>query len=475
MYYQLLGPEIAVATLGLLILAIGLLLPSHGKTAAGYLATAGLIAVLIAVIVNFNQEAVFFAGVYQIDLYANFFRILFLTAALLIILMSSRYTSLFGERKSEWFSFMLFATVGMMIMVAAGDLITVYVGLELMTISFYILSAYLLNDQLSAEAGLKYLIIGAFSSAVLLFGMSLVYACSGTTVFTEIYDALQAGPEKPALLAGMVMMMAGLGFKISAVPFHMWTPDIYQGSPTPVTAYLSVASKAAGFAVLTRIFLLAFPAASWDWHLALAVLAALTIVIGNLTAMVQTNVKRMLVYSSFAQAGYILVGLIAANTYGLKGLLFYAMLYVFSNVGAFAVTALVEVEEGSTERETFNGLGRRAPMPAAVLTICMLSLAGIPPMAGFAGKFYLFSGAIQAGYLWLAFIGLLMSMISVYYYLNVAKAMYIGTSHREGLITPPFSVRTALWICLLGTLFLGVYPGPLSELTELAVQLFTAV
>ncbi|MEQ8200063.1 MAG: NADH-quinone oxidoreductase subunit N [Syntrophomonadaceae bacterium] len=474
MYYQLLGPEIAVALLGLLVLACGLLLPAHGKNAAGYLTTIGLAAVLAAVILNFSQGAIFFAGVYQIDSYTNFFRILFLSAALLIILMSSRYTGWFGERKSEWFSFMLFATLGMMIMVGAADLITVYVGLELMTISFYILSAYLLNDRLSAEAGLKYLIIGALSSAVLLFGMSLVYACSGTTVFTGIYAALSAGPERPVLLAGMVMMIAGLGFKISAVPFHMWTPDIYQGAPTPVTAYLSVASKAAGFAVLARIFLSVFPAASLDWHPLLAVMAALTIIIGNLTALPQTNVKRMLAYSSIAQAGYILVGLVAANTYGLKGLLFYAMLYVFSNVGAFAVTAAVEVEAGNADLESFSGLSRRAPMPAAVLTICLLSLAGIPPLAGFAGKFYLFSGAIQAGYLWLAFIGLLMSMISVYYYLNVAKAMYIGTSRQEERVTLSFPVQTALWICLFATIFLGVYPGPLSELTELAVRLFIA-
>jgi len=473
MSYELLAPEIAVAALGLLVLALGLLLPAHSRKAVGYLAVLGLAAVLVLVIANFNREAVFFAGVYQVDKYTNFFRILFLSAALLIFMMSSRYNHLFGERQGEWFSFMLFATLGMMIMVAAGDLITVYVGLELMTISFYVLSAYLFDDRLSAEAGLKYLIIGALSSAVLLFGMSLVYASSATTVFTEISGALGSGPEQPALLAGIVMLIAGLGFKISAVPFHMWTPDIYQGAPTPVTAYLSVASKAAAFSVLVRLFLSAFPGLSFDWHLVLAVLAALTIVIGNLTALPQTNVKRMLAYSSIAQAGYILVGLVAANSYGLKGLLFYALLYVFSNVGAFAVVTAVEVEEGDAELESFSGLSRRAPMLAAVLTICMLSLAGIPPLAGFAGKFYLFAGAIQAGYLWLAFIGLLMSMISVYYYLNVAKAMYIGASRREERLLVPTSVSTALWICLLGTIFLGVYPGPLSGLTELAIAIFS--
>jgi len=472
MRYELLAPEILTAVLGLLVLATGLLLPGRGKKAVGYITVIGLAAILITVMLNFRNEALFFDGVYQIDMYGNFFKTLFVGAALLIFSMSTRYTEFFGQRKSEWFSFMIFATVGMMIMVSSGDLITLYVGLELMTISFYILSAYLLNDGLSAEAGLKYLIMGALSSAVLLFGMSLVYAASGSTVFTEIYQALSVASSQPILIAGIVMLIAGLGFKISAVPFHMWTPDIYQGAPTPVTAYLSVASKAAGFAALVRIFMVAFPYTQFNWNLALAVLAALTIVIGNLTALPQKNVKRMLAYSSIAQAGYILVGLVAANTYGLKGVLFYALLYVFSNVGAFAVTTMVEVETGSTDIEAFNDLGRRSPMLAAVMTVCFLSLAGIPPLAGFVGKFYLFSGAIQAGYLWLAFIGLLMSMISVYYYLNVAKAMYIGKTENTGSFSVPWAGKMALWVCLLGTIFLGVYPGPLSQITELAIGLF---
>ncbi len=472
MHYEFLTPEILTAALGLVTLAAGLLLPQRGKKAAGILAVAGLAVILGYTILNFNRQAVFFGGVYQIDAYAAFFKVLFLTAALLILFMASRYTEFFGRRSSEWFSFMIFATLGMMIMVSAGDLLTLYVGLELMTISFYILSGYLLNDGLSVEAGIKYLIMGALSSAVLLFGISLVYAASGSTIFIEIYRALHNGGSQPVLWAGIVMLIAGLGFKVSAVPFHMWTPDIYQGAPTPVTAYLSVASKAAGFAALVRVFMVALPTAQFNWHSVLAVLAALTIVVGNLVALPQTNVKRLLAYSSIAQAGYILVGLVAANVYGLKGLLFYAMLYVFSNVGAFAVTTMVEVESRSTDLAAFNGLGRRSPMLAAVMTVCLLSLAGIPPLAGFAGKFYLFSGAIQAGYLWLAFLGLLMSMVSVYYYLNVAKAMYIGSNDKEEAVAVPAAGRLALWICLLGTVFIGVYPGPLSQLAQQSIALF---
>lgn len=470
MRYGLLAPEILTTVTGLLALAAGLLLPARGKKTVGILAVFGLAVVLGTVVLNFSREAVFFSGIYQIDVLGNFFKVLFLSAALLVFFMTGRYTDLFGRRKSEWFSFMIFATLGMMVMASSGDLITLYIGLELMTVSFYILSAYLLNDGLSAEAGLKYLILGALSSTVLLFGMSLIYAVSGSTVFTEIYLAVStASTTQPVLIAGIVLLIAGFGFKIATVPFHMWAPDIYQGAPTPVTAYLAVASKAAGFAALVRVFMVALPLSPFNWNLALAILAALSIVIGNLIALAQKNVKRLLAYSSIAQAGYILVGLVAANRYGLKGVLFYAMLYVFSNVGAFAVTTLVEVETGSTDLEAFNGLGRRAPMLSAVMTVCLLSLAGVPPLAGFAGKFYLFSGAIQSGYLWLAFVGLLMSMISVYYYLTVAKAMYIGVGENEATVTVPIPARLAMWVCLAGTLFIGLYPAPLSRMAEVAI------
>jgi len=471
MPYQLLAPEILVALLGLIILMASLVLPGRGQKAAGWFSICGVLLTLAVVIWQFSQEAAFFEGIYQVDSYSNFFKVLFLSAAVLIFAMAGRYTDWFGQRKSEWFSFMLFATLGMMVMASSGDLITLYIGLEMMTISFYILSAYLLNDGLSAEAGLKYLILGALSSAVLLFGMSLIYASSGSTVFAQIYEALKPLPStEPVLIAGIIMLIAGFGFKIALVPFHMWAPDIYQGSPTPVTAYLAVGSKAAAFAALLRILVLALPMEHFNWTLLMAIIAAVTIVAGNLIALAQSNVKRLLAYSSIAQAGYILVGLSAANMYGFKGVLFYAMLYVFSNVGAFAVTTLVETQNGSSDIEAFSGLAKRAPMLAAVMTVCMLSLAGIPPMAGFAGKFYLFSGAIQSGYLWLAFIGLIMSMVSVYYYLNVSRVMYIGNSDVSETLAVPLIARLALVVCVAGTLLIGIYPEPLSHLAELAVQ-----
>lgn len=469
MNYSLLAPEILAAAVGLLVLLLGLIFKDRAQKTVGVISLLSLLVIVVLVGMRFTEAQIFFAGIYQVDAYANFFKALFGLAALLVILNSGQYMERFGNKKSEFYALMIFATVGMMVMAAAGDLLTIYIGLELMTVSFYILTAYLLNDEASSEAGLKYLILGAISSAVLLFGMSLVYALSGTTVITEIAGQTSL---QPALIAGIILMVAGFGFKISAVPFHMWAPDIYQGAPIPITTFLAVGSKAAGFAALLRVFIIALPLSQFNWSLAMAVLAALTMVAGNLIALTQTNVKRMLAYSSIAQAGYILAGLVAANGYGLKGVLFYAMLYVFSNTGAFAVATAVEVNTGSTNRDAFNALSKRSPMLAAVMTVCLLSLAGIPPLAGFAGKFYLFSGAIQAGYLWLAFVGLIMSMVSVYYYLLVAKAMYIGESNQEGALVVKAPTRLALWVCLLATILIGVYPAPLSNLAQTAIQIF---
>ncbi|HNX28677.1 MAG TPA: NADH-quinone oxidoreductase subunit N [Syntrophomonadaceae bacterium] len=465
---SLLMIEILVALLGLAVLITGLVLPvQHNKIVSG-IAFWGMLLILAYSIAVIPESASLFNGVYQIDLYGHYFKILFLAAAVLVMLMSNRYTERFSK-KSEFYGLVILATTGMMLMAAAGEFITLYIGLELMTISFYILTAYLLEDKLSGEAGLKYLILGALSSAILLFGVSLVYAMSGTVNFSEIGAAMK---NQPVMLAGLVLILAGFAFKISVVPFHMWTPDIYQGAPIPITAYLSVGSKAAGFAALIRVLMTAFGPGEGllDWNLLLAVLAAITILTGNLIALVQQDIKRLLAYSSIAQAGYILAGAAAANAYGLKGVLFYAMIYVFANVGAFAVATAVETDTGKTGIEAFAGLSKRSPMMAAIMSICMLSLAGIPPMAGFAGKFYLFAGAIQAGYLWLAVIGLVMSMVSVYYYLNVAKVMYIGEYPSEMPIKINSGAVAALWICVIATIVIGCYPGPLSELAGYAIQ-----
>ncbi|WP_366508879.1 NADH-quinone oxidoreductase subunit N [Thermosyntropha sp.] len=467
--YLLLMPEIIIALLGILVVILTLILPNKGQEAAKFVTTAGIIGVLVWIFSNFNREASLFNNIYLIDPYASFFKMLFLTASLLVILSSFKYVKKFGRRTSEFYAFLLFTILGMMIMVSAGDLLTLYIALELMTISFYILVAYVLNRETSQEAAIKYLILGALSSGILLFGISMIYALSGTTVISEIALCLR---EEPALISAVVLLLAGFGFKIALVPFHMWTPDIYEGAPINVTSFLAVASKAAGLAAMVRFFMISLDLFWFDWHLLLAILAAATMIIGNLIALVQTNIKRLLAYSSIAQAGYLAVGLVAANDYGLKGVLFYSMVYVFANLGAFAVATQIENDMESNEIEAFGQLGKRSPFLAAVMTVCLLSLAGIPPLAGFAGKFYLFSGAVEGGYVWLAFIGLLMSMISVYYYLKVVKVMYIGKAEKNAPLAIEFPARIALWICVLLTLLFGIYPVPLTVLTRNAVSLF---
>lgn len=466
---KLLLPEITIASLGVSVIILALLLPRKGEKAVQALSIAGLIFTLFLVTGMWEKEDVLFNGIYIIDAYAGFFKMLFLTAALLVILSSTNYIRNFAGRISEFYGFLLFTILGMMVMAGAGDLLTLYIALELMTISFYILVAYVLNRETSQEAGIKYLILGALSSGILLFGISLVYALSGTTVLSEIVSRLSL---EPALISGIILILAGFGFKIALIPFHMWTPDIYEGAPINITSFLAVASKAAGLAAMVRVFMMSFNIGFFDWQFVLAVLAALTMIIGNLIAIVQSNIKRLLAYSSIAQAGYMAVGLVAANEYGLKGILFYSMVYVFANLGAFAVATQVENDTGSNEIEAFGQLGKRSPFLAAVMTVCLLSLAGIPPLAGFVGKFYLFSGAVEAGYVGLAFIGLLMSMISVYYYLTVVKVMYIGRSEKESSLSIEPAAKLALWICVLLTVFLGIYPYPLTLLTRSAVNIF---
>ena len=470
MAYGLLSTEILTAIIGLLLLVVGLIFSRSGQKISGLLGIVAMLVVLAITILDFGAQQIYFDGVYQVDPFSSFFKIVFIAAALLVMLMGDEYGGRFAERGSEFNAFLILATVGMMLLASAGDLITAYLGLELMTITFYILTAYLKDDAISAEAGMKYLILGAVSSGILLFGISLVMAMSGTTIITDIAISFSA---TPAMLAGIVLIIAGFGFKIALMPFHMWSPDIYQGAPTPVTTFLAVGSKAAALAIMVRVMILAFPLPEFNWAIILAVLAAITIVAGNLIAMAQKNVKRMLAYSSIAQAGYMLAGLVAANEMGLQGLLFYALLYVFSNSGAFAIVIGVENAKGSSDRTAFNGLARRSPFMAMVMTVCLLSLAGIPPLAGFVGKFFIFSGVISAGYLWLTIVALIMSMISVYYYLLVVKAMYIGEDEEAESSQPlstGYSARIAMWVCLIGTILMGIYPQPLAQMAAIAVS-----
>lgn len=463
--YALLTPEIAMAILTLILLAVGLLIPRGSGMLS--LTVFGLLGILAYTVFDFytGQNNTFLQGMYYRDQFAVFFKILFLVAALLVVLSSGDYVQKLPAHKGEFYALLVAATLGMMLMAGAGDLITLYVGLELMTISFYVMVAYWVNDGRSSEAGIKYLVLGATSSAILLYGISLIYGLTGTTLLSQIAQSL-GNTVTPTTILATVFLLAGFGFKISLVPFHMWAPDIYEGAPTPVTAFLAVASKAAAFAALIRVYVITMNSQSFSvtGQNLIMVLAILTMILGNLVAIPQKNIKRLLAYSSVAQAGYLMVGIIAGDVAGVKGVLFYAMTYVFANLGAFAVATHIGQAQGSDEIKDFAGLAKRSPVAAAVMTACLLSLAGIPPLAGFVGKFYLFSAVMNQGFTVIAYIGFVMSMVSVYYYLSVVKVMYL--TEGEGLPDIPVhgASKFTMVFTMLVTLALGIYPTPLAQM-----------
>ncbi|MBM7854356.1 NADH-quinone oxidoreductase subunit N [Desulfohalotomaculum tongense] len=468
--YRLLTIEMIVAALGLIVLVLGLIAPENKQKGLGPLTVMGFLGALAAAMVLWNTQGTLFDGMFVVDKYAAFFKILCLSAAVLVTLGCTQYVRNMGVH-GEYYAMIVFAALGMCVMASAGDFITLYLGLELMTIAFIILVAVNKRDGKAVEAGMKYLVLAGLSSAALLYGLSLVYGMTGTIMIYDIARLVAAGSISPVLIFALVLLVAGLGFKVSVVPFHMWAPDIYHGAPTPVTAFLAVGSKAASFAVLLRLFVAGLAGMAGTWIMPVAVLAALTMVIGNLLAIPQTNIKRMLAYSSIAQAGYILVGLVAANESGIKGVMFYSFLYVFATMGAFVVVAAVYNKIKSEEIADYAGLAQRAPLLAAVLTISMLSMAGIPPLAGFVGKFYLFK-TIISGYFWLALLGLIMSMISVYYYLRVCLVMYRDDPKENTPIEVSGAVAVVLLVAMIGTMVIGIYPGPLSEVVNTAAGTF---
>ena len=459
------------AEIGVGLLALGLLILSlaAGRRAAKLLlplSVLGLFLLLAITGMQYGLNTNAFQGSWRIDDYAVFAKQIFIVAAIMVFLAAEISVAAFSGNHSEFYVLMLFALLGMFGMASANDLITLYVSLETMTISFYILVAYGVTDGKSPEAGLKYLILGALSSAVLLFGMSMVYGSAGTTLLSGIASA------KPDILLvfGSLLMLAGFAFKITLAPFHMWAPDVYEGAPTPVTAFLAAASKAAGFVALLRVFLGGLPLSDGTWFLSLAILAAITMVWGNLAALPQTSIKRMLAYSSVAQAGYILVGMLADSSDGVNGVLFYMMIYTIANTGAFVVAMTVEKATGSDAIANFAGLWKRAPLLGTVMTICLLSLAGIPPMAGFAGKFLLFSSIMDKGIYWPAFLGFIMSMISVYYYLKVALVIWRDDPASLPPVVTDWKVQ---WVALLAlglTLLFGIYPAALLDVSFTAAK-----
>jgi NADH-quinone oxidoreductase subunit N len=481
MNLTILMPELILCGFAMLIILLDLGVKRKGVLAG--LGIAGLIASAIYSMMMWGIPRLSaFGGALVVDQFGIFFKLIITGAAALIILASVEYSGKFPNFKGEYYALILLSAVGMMLLVGTTDLISIYVALELSSISLYALASYL-KDQKSSEAGLKYLLLGAIASAVILYGMALVFGVTGTTRLGEIARAV-SGPallHNPALLMGVVLLATGFGFKIACVPFQMWVPDVYEGAPTPVTAYLSVASKAAGFGVILRVFFSAFGDAAWlslDWAVLFAVLSAVTMTVGNVMALAQKNIKRLLGYSSIAQAGYLMVGLAslgvptAARTLGESGLLFFMASYALTNLGAFIAIIAISQKINSDDIDAYAGMGKRSPLLASALSLCLFSLTGLPPTAGLIAKVIIFNGAVQTGLLWLVIVAVLNTCISAFYYLKVVKAMWFNPAPSEEKVsTKSWTLAVALTITCLGVFVFGVIPGPLASFAQAAAKI----
>ncbi len=456
-------PETVLIGVALMVLIFDFFVEKNSKSILGWFSLGGI---LIAAYLSFKLTGLsgaFFGGTFDLDAFSTFFKFVFYLACGLGILMSINYLTIEDIHRGEYYALMLFATSGMMLMASAGDLITLYLGLELMALSIYILAGFMRRDNRSNEASIKYLVLGAFSSGIMLYGMSLLYGLTGSTNLSEILAFLRtADLMNPVVFLAMVMLVVSFGFKVAAAPFHMWVPDVYEGAPTSVTAFMSAGPKVAGFAVLLRVFLYAFAPLHGHTTAILAGLAVLTMAVGNIMALSQTNIKRMLAYSSIAHAGYALVGLAAGGPEGAASVMLYVCIYAFMNMGAFGVVIMLrKAGERGEEIADFAGLGKTNKTAAFLMLIFMFSLTGIPPLAGFVGKFYIFKSAVQAGLVWLAVAGVLFSAISAYFYLRVVMIMYMNEPKGSFELTTSPSLALALAISVTAVIVIGVYPTDL--------------
>jgi len=456
-------PVLVVTGTGFLVLLADLFIEGPDREGLGWIGIVGFAVTAIVSALLWNTHESGFGGGIVVDRYALFFDVLFSLAASLTLLMSLDYLESIDVRSGEFYALVLFATAGMLLMASATDLIVLFLGLEVMSIAAYVLAGMWRQELRSSEGAVKYFLLGAFATGFLLFGIALLYGAFGTTALDPITAALgtAAGEQRALALAGMGLVLVGFAFKVAAVPFHAWAPDVYEGAPTSITALMAVGVKAAAFAAFARIFLHHFAPLSVDWTGILWVLAVLTMTFGNVVALLQRNIKRMLAYSSIAHAGYLLVGMVAAGEAGGAAVLYYLLVYALMNLGAFAVVIAVGRRGELNEMiDDFAGIGFRHPFLGFSMTVFMLSLAGIPALAGFTGKFYLFSAAVKAGYVGLALIGVLNSVISMYYYVGVLVRMFMteGTKEVQGTARRPYLFATLL-VTVAGTLFLGIFPA----------------
>ncbi|NIR49822.1 NADH-quinone oxidoreductase subunit N [candidate division KSB1 bacterium] len=483
-------PELILTGVILVLIVADLILKKERSPWTSFVALAGLIGAFVAVYQQYDLGTrSIFNNMLVVDPFALFFKLLFLASTILVIFLSIGSVELAGRQVGEYFTLIVATTLGMFLMASATNLLTIFISIEMVSITSFILAAYLKTRRRSSEAGLKYAIYGAFSSGLMLYGISLIYGLTGTLNIYEISEALAAtNPDRLTLFVAVILILAGFGYKIAAVPFHFWAPDVYEGAPTPVTAFFSIGPKAAGFALLIRFFNVALvssgtngDASDWyavtglDWTHLLAVVSAATMTLGNLIAIVQRNVKRLLAYSSIAHAGYALMGVVVFSKEGIYATMFYLVVYYLMNLGAFLVVIVNQELVRSESIDDYKGLVWKAPIPAVAMGVFLFSLTGLPPTGGFVGKFYLFAALINGGqaYYWLAVVGILNSVVSLYYYARILKAMYFDKPEDEevatGLTVSPYYV-TLLAVLVIPTIMLGVYWAPLADLANFSVE-----
>ncbi len=467
-------PEIYLTFFGCVILILDTMIPNEKRSWLAYFTIASLIFAMIASYGLNGKGLPLYQGLYIIDPFSNFFKMIIYIAAIITVLFSLPYLDREDIHIGEYYAFILFSTVGMMVMVSAGDLITLFLGIELMSLCFYVMVGLKKGSHRSVEASFKYFLLGAFSAAIFLFGISFLYGATGTETISGI-AAFVANPGslKPMILLGIVLTLVGFAFKISAAPFHMWTPDVYEGAPTVVTGFMSTASKIAAFGVFLRVFWVSFSADKVDWNLLIVILSILSMLVGNLVALRQTNIKRMLAYSSIGHAGYASMALLQPNRESLFALMFYVFVYMFMTLGAFGIVLMLRKsgEEGE-DISDLVGLHKRHPIAAFTMLVFMFSLAGIPPFGGFLAKFYVFFAVIHAGYAWLAVVGIVFAAIGAFYYLRIVMLMYMKDPESSVVFNASSMGRIGLLLTAGMTVFLGVYPTPFVEYIKSSLAIF---
>lgn len=465
-------PEMILVIMGTLIMALEPIAPANRQAFLGTFSLVALIAAIPLSLITFTNPGPAFGGMLLIDGFATFFRLLVLIVGALTIIMSRPYLEREGAESGEYYALFLFSIVGQCLMASANELVMIFIGLEISSISSYVLAGYIRDDKRNNEAALKYFMLGSFATAFFLYGIAMVYGATGSTNLADIRQVLMSGelttPDRLIFLAA-ALMFVGFAFKVSAAPFQVWAPDVYQGAPTPVAAFLSAGPKAAAFAILLRVFLTTFIPFSEHWEPLIWVVALATMLVGNFAALVQDNIKRMLAYSSVAHAGYVMIAVSTHSDIGTAAAMFYLAAYAFMNVGAFAIVAHFG-RKGETKMQIsdFAGLAIHQPFMAAMLAFFLFSLIGIPLTGGFFGKFYIFKAAIDSQFYWLAALGLLNSALAAYYYLRVVVMMYMYEPGEATVDVPPLDLglKTVLGVCGVGTVFLGVFPTALLTLVN---------